>query len=182
MTRAFGGEASGFDEAAICASERRLGFNLPDSLRTGYHEVCEGRLAFRIEHQNCARWAIDVGGDGDDPEVLLQINNTWRPAGGPVSSFLIHVALSESVLAAEHAFDRPVDDGEVALMRRVLRRLDIEPFTFWADPGGAIEFYADSDTLIMLQAETWLWAAGLDDAAVRRLRSLHDPGPSEGTR
>ena len=143
-------------------------FVAPESL-----DVTGGYMVFRIENQGCASWSVRTNDDSADPMVWIKIGDSeWRAAGDPVSSFVVHAALSEGVLAPRHAANAPIGAGERAALRAGFSDLDVDAFVFWPNPTGSRQFYAAPDTLIADHAGVWLWVACLSQQAMNRVTSV----------
>jgi len=194
IVEAFSGTAAtGIDESELLDAEARIGMVLPRSLRAAHRQILtspgmnsqdrfipaaslradDGFLIFRVENQGCAYWAVRADDCSDDPHVWIStMGDTWQPDNGPLSSFIVDSALSEAIFTAEHCNNGSIDPDQVPPLRAHYSELDVELFTFWPEPLSHRVFFGGVDTLIAVDADTWLWVACRSEEALARATGI----------
>ncbi|GAB3870959.1 hypothetical protein GCM10029964_006410 [Kibdelosporangium lantanae] len=124
-----------------------------------------GKRVVWVENQAVWLWAVDP--DEDDPPVYDRLNDPfteWRPTGVRLSTFLLHVAVFETVMDFEHgacAFNVTQSD-----LARVLAPLRPLPMADWHWPTEGHRLHAGEGLLAFAGPndgdwwEVWLAATG----------------------
>jgi hypothetical protein len=151
-----------------------------DLLRPDQFRVEDGRwLVYRIENQNCARWAVDLA-DPDEPDPPTRwrgpttATSTWRPFLGRFSSACVEMVLSELLLGESDLGDnRGLDDAALEALESSYAPLGLPAYELWALPGGpSVRWFSGDDILLRDDCRHWLWVHARTTAGLEHARQV----------
>ncbi|MBR7830650.1 hypothetical protein KDK95_30390 [Actinospica sp. MGRD01-02] len=133
-----------------------------------------GVVVFRVENQHCASWGVSAGSaSSDDPPVLVDVGDGWRPYSDQLTLALVEMVLPEAMFSADQRAcdNRELDEVADATLIDGFERLPLPDFPFWAGlDESPLRWFAGPDVLLRDDGGGWLWVHARTPEALQVVR------------